>query len=195
MAIIKSALEKALEKVAEIGELTPEEKESLKGQEKLQTVLATFYKGELKKDELWQQLQGVSLRLLKEAQLTMISSLRLGSNAEMVKQKRDGIMAIESSKGKPNIPAVENYLNSIEKLQKEYNQQKEAFAQRIREAVEHNPHMRMRQVRTQDGRIVQTAVPVEEAVRTQMADFLDQHEQKYEEKFMMMIERFKMELK
>jgi hypothetical protein len=38
-------------------------------------------------------------------------------------------------------------------------------------------------------------VPVEEAVRTQMADFLDQHEQKYEEKFMMMIERFKMELK
>lgn len=196
MEKVKSALEKALEKAAELGELTPEEKETLRDREKCKAVLADFYKGDLKRDELWQRLKGINPLLLKEAQINMIESLRLGSFPEDTQLKKDGILAIESLKEIPDTPMVENYLNSIAELQKECAEMKEKVVEEVRAAVEQNPQLSMRPVKTPDGRkVMQAAVSIDEAVQAQLTEFLPRQEEKYEEMFSRVIEEFKRLLK
>lgn len=84
MEKVKTAFEKAMEKAAGIGELTPKEKEQLKEQEMLRILLSEFYKGNLDRDALWQKMKGTSLSLLKEAQISVIHSLGLNTSPEGV---------------------------------------------------------------------------------------------------------------
>jgi len=66
MGKVKSAFEKAMEKAAGIGELTPEEKERIKDQEKVKSILAEFYKSQIDRDGLWQKNPGFCSRRLRQ---------------------------------------------------------------------------------------------------------------------------------
>ncbi|MDH4221073.1 MAG: hypothetical protein OEW23_20135, partial [Candidatus Aminicenantes bacterium] len=125
MEKVKSAFEKAMEKAAEIGEFTPEEKEKLREQEKLKTLLAEFYKGQLDRDGLWQSLKGSNPSFLKKVQQNLVDSLGLGSADEELRLRKDGILAIETLKEKQNTSMIEHILDSIVILQKEYQEGKE----------------------------------------------------------------------
>lgn len=162
MGKVKSALEKAMEKAAGIGELTPEEKERIKDQEKVKSILAEFYKSQIDRDGLWQKLKGVKPFFLKEAQQHLVDSIGLGSTPEEFQLRKDGILAIENLKEKKHIPAIEQTLNSIKILQKEYQEGKERAVEELREAVESNPQLRLQPMKTPDGRTVyQAAVSVD----------------------------------
>lgn len=195
MGEVKSAFEKAMEKIKEIQGFTPEEKEEMQDREKLKSVLAAFYRGELNKDQIWQELKGIRPSLLKEAQLSMSDSLRLGSSPEEFRQRREGILAVEALKERQNTAAIENILSAIGKLQREYVGQKEKAVMELRAAMEENPHLRLRQVKTPDGRVMQVAMPVEEAVQVRMSEFLADHEKRYEAMFNQSIARLSKELK
>lgn len=195
MGKIKSAFEKAMEKAAEIGGLTQEEKEKIRNQEKLKLLLAEFYKGEIDRDGLWQKLKGSSLSMLKDAQLYLIDSIGLASTEEEFRMRKDGILAIETLKEKQKLPIIENILDSIGLLQKEYKEIKENVYKELREAMERNPQLRLQPVRTPDGRTVfQAALSVDEAIQTRMSEFLSEHEELYSEKFTKIIERLKREI-
>lgn len=195
MGKVKSAYEKAMEKIAEIGKLTPEEKERIKDQEKLKLILAEFYKGQLDRDGLWQKLKGSKTSLLKEAQQHLIDSLGLGSAPEEFQQRKDGILAIEALKEKQNVSAIEHILNSIKTLQKEYREGEERAADELRAAIERNPQLRLQPVRTQDGRtVLQAALSVDEAVQARLAESLSEHEEIYSLKFTRLIEKLKKEV-
>ncbi len=195
MGKIKSALEKAMEKAAEIGGLTQEEKEKIRNQEKLKLLLADFYKGEIDRDELWQKLKGSNPSMLKDAQSYLIDSIGLASTEEEFKMRKDGILAIETLKEKQKLPIIENILDSIELLQKEYKEIKENVYKELREAMERNPQLRLQPVRTPDGRTVfQAALSVDEAIQTRMSEFLSEHEEVYSKKFTTIIERLKREI-
>ena len=68
------------EKLAKIGEATPEEKERMKEMEKLDALLAEFYKGYLEPEDLWQKLKEYESQgkqyLLKEARTKLENSFR-----------------------------------------------------------------------------------------------------------------------
>lgn len=195
MGKVKSAYEKAMEKIAEIGKLTPEEKERIKDQEKLKLILAEFYKGQLDRDGLWQKLKGSKTSLLKEAQQHLIDSLGLGSAPEEFQQRKDGILAIEALKEKQNVSAIEHILNSIKILQEEYREGEERAADELRAAIERNPQLRLQPVRTQDGRtVLQAALSVDEAVQARLAESLSEHEEIYSLKFTRLIEKLKKEV-
>lgn len=195
MGKVKSAFEKAMEKAAGIGELTPEEKERIKDQEKVKSILAEFYKGQIDRDGLWQKLKGVKLFLLKEAQQHLVDSLGLGSTPEEFQLRRDGILAIENLKEKKHVPAIEQTLNSIKILQKEYQEGKERAAEELKTAVERNPQLRVQPVRTPDGRTVyQAAVSVDEAVQARLSEFLSEHEMRHSQQFNRMIEKLRKEV-
>jgi len=195
MGKVKSAFEKAMEKVAGIGELTPEEKERIKDQEKLGSILAEFFKGQLDRDRLWQKLKGSRPFLLKEVQQHLIDSLGLGSTPEEFQQRKDGIIAVENLKEKKNISVVEQTLNSVKTLQKEYQDGKERAAEELREAIESNPQLRLRPVRTANGRtVLQAAVSVDEAVQARLAEFLSEHEERHNLMFARLIEKLKKEV-
>ncbi len=195
MGKVKSAFEKAMEKASEIGELTPEEKEEIKDQEKIKSILTEFYKGQIDRDGLWQKLKGSKPSLLKEAQQYLIDSLGLGSTPEEFQQRKEGILAVETLKAKQNVPAIEQMLNSVKILQKEYQDGKEKAEEELREVIEQNPQLRLRPVRTPDGRtVLQAAYSVDEALQARLSEFMSQHEEKYSQKFVRLIEKLKKEI-
>lgn len=195
MGKVKSAFEKAMEKASEIGELTPEEKEEIKDQGKIKLILTEFYKGQIDRDGLWQKLKGSKPSLLKEAQQYLIDSLGLGSTPEEFQQRKEGILAVETLKAKQNVPAIEQMLNSVKILQKEYQDGKEKAEEELREAIEQNPQLRLRPVRTPDGRtVLQAAYSVDEALQARLSEFMSQHEEKYSQKFVRLIEKLKKEI-
>jgi hypothetical protein len=195
MGKVKSAFEKAMEKAAEIGELTPEEKERMRNQEKIKSILTEFYKGQIDRDGLWQKLKGSNPSLLKEAQQYLVHSLGLGSTPEEFQQRKEGILAIETLKVKQNVPAIEQTLNSVKVLQKEYQDGKDKAEEELREAIEQNPQLRLRPVRTPDGRtVLQAAYSVDEAVQARLSEFMSQHEEKYNQKFIRLLEKLNKEV-
>ena len=58
------------------------------------------------------------------------------------------MLAVEALKDKQNIAAIEGVLNAIDKLRREYGDVKERALEQVRQAVEQNPHLRVRTVRT-----------------------------------------------
>ncbi len=195
MAKVKSAYEKAMEKIASLGELTPEEKERIKEQEKVKSILAEYYKRQIDKDVLWERLKGSKPSLLKEVQNHLIDSIGLSDAPEEFQLRKDGIIAIENLKEKKNISAIEHILNSIKTIQKEYIQGKERAEEELREAIETNPQLRIQPVRTPDGRTVyQAAVSVDEAVQARLSEFLSEHEKRYGMQFSKLIEKLRKEV-
>jgi len=196
MGNVKSALEKAMEKAAKIGEFTPEEKALLKEQEELKLLLSEFYRGKLDRNGLWQHLKGKNPFILKEAQEYLTDSLGLSLTPEELKTRKDGILAIETLKEKQRTPAIEQLLDSIEILLEEYQDRKKGIVDELRAEIERNPQMRLQPVRTPDGRTAfQASLSVDEAVQARVSEFLAEHEKVYSAEFMRLIHRLKQEIR
>ena len=196
MGTVKSALEKAMEKAAQLGELTPEEKAQLKQQEELKLLLSEFYRGKIDRDGLWQNLKGKKPFLLRDAQVSLADSLGLSLTPDEFKARKDGILAIETLKETQHTPAIEQLLDSIEILQREYHDRKDGIADELRAEIERNPQMRLQPVRTPDGRTAfQATLSVDEAVQAKLSEVLAEHEKVYTAEFMRMIYRLKHEIK
>ena len=195
MGVIKSAFEKAMEKAAQIGELTPEEKQSIRDDENLKAILSDFYKGKLNRDDLWQKLKGGDEVFLRKVQVHLADSLGLGGMPEDFQLRKEGILAVETLKKRQNTSSIELILDAIGMLRKDYQDGKERAADELRVAVERNPQLRMRPVKTPDGRTaLQAAYTVDEAVQLRMAEFLAEHEEHYGTEFNTMLEKLKREI-
>jgi len=196
MGRVKSAFQIAMEKADAIAGMSEDEKGSLREHEVLRTLLAAFYRGDISRDSLWQQMKALRPAMLREAQLNIINSLRLGSPPEEFMMRKDGILAIESLKPLPDMTGLEGLLGSMAKIQKEYLEIREGAIAELRHAIENNPQMRVRPMKTPDGRTVyQTAVSVDEALQTKLAEFLPEHEMRYEALFTRAAERLRTELR
>lgn len=191
----------AREKLARIGDPTPEEKERMKDQQELKSLLAEFYRGELGPESLWRRLgEQRKTYLLKEAQINLIDSLSPASSRSEFQKRKEGILAIESLKPEQNTSLIELNLNSLESLQKTFSEEKERAYNDIKGQVERNPQLRIqqRQVQTQQGTaIVQIELSVEEAVRAnpQRQQFLSDHEKQYDQEFQKVKEKLRQTVK
>ena len=195
MEKVKTAFEKAMEKIQGIEALTAQEKAEMKDREMIREVLAGLYRGELQRDEIWEKLKGSKPSLLRESQQSMADSMRLSNLPEEFTLRKEGLLALEALKEKQNIAAIEGVLNAIDTLRREYNDVKERALEQVRQAVEQNPHLRMRTVRTADGRAAQVSMSVDEAVLEKAAEFLPEHEKRYEAMFSQAVDRLKKELR
>ena len=193
---VKSAFEKAMEKAAKVADFTPEEREEMKEREKIRSLLSSFYKGDLTKDGLWLALKGSTPDLLREAQLSLADSMRLGSTPQAMKQRKEGILAIEALKDKKTLSVIEQALSSIELVQKQYQEGKERAVEELRTAIEENPQLRLRPVRTPNGKtVLQAALSVDEAVQVRLSEFLAEHEDRFEKAYVKAVGKLKKELK
>ena len=184
MGNVKSAFEIAMEKAGKIGPLSEEEKQRMKEEEKVMSILKEFYRFRIDSNGLWQQLQGSKASLLMMAQLNMINSLGLGSAAEELENRMQGILAIETLKKKPNTAVIESALRAIRDLQKDYEGMKERVMEDLKRQIEAHPQLRMQPVRTPDGRTVrQVALSVDEAVKARLGEYLSEQEKQYNGEF------------
>ena len=187
----------ARERLAKIGELTPEEKEKMVDSEKVDSLLSEFYQGQIDSESLWKRLKEEGKpSLLREAQMRLIDSLSFGSTPVELQRKRDGILAIETLKEEQNTSIVELNLNLVEDLQKRYRAEMEQAYNGIRTEVERNPQLRLKQIQQgQSTTIIQ--LTVDEAIKQlpQWRDFLSDHERRYSQEFDKVMEKLKRELR
>ena len=187
----------ARERLARIGELTAEEKEKMVDDEKVNSLLSEFYLGQIDSDNLWKKLKEESKpSLLREAQVRLIDSLSFGTTPIELQRKRDGILAIETLKEEQNTSTVELNLSLMEDLQKRYKAEIEQAYGSIKDEVERNPQLRVKQVQQgQDTMMVQLSI--DEAIKQlpQWRDFLSEQEKRYSQEFTKLMEKLKRELK
>jgi hypothetical protein len=192
---IKTALEIALEKANEINILNPEEKEKIKAEEKIKSLLAKYYKGSLSSIDLWQKLKGNNLFILREAQLILINSLNFKNSQLEYKIRKDAILAIETLKERKNTSTIESILNEIILLKNDYLKKKEEIENILKKEIKKNPQARLKTVK-QGNKLIITQLSVEEALQenVQWKNFIVQHEEKYTQEFKEVIERLKKEI-
>lgn len=195
MGEVKTALEKALEKVKDIKGFSEEEKIEIKDREKVKMTLASFFKGDIKKEEIVKGLKGIRNPLIIEAQMNLADLIRFNVSEEELYHKRDAIISLEMSKEHGDIVAVEEALNVVQRILKEYNELREKAIKEVRSAIEENPHLRVRPVRLPDGRVIQAALSVEEALQERLSEFFEDHDRRYERMLSRAVERLKNEFK
>ncbi|GIW46614.1 MAG: hypothetical protein KatS3mg078_0491 [Deltaproteobacteria bacterium] len=191
MEEIKTAFEIAMEKAAEIGEPTKEEREKIKAQERLNSILARFNKEEIDANELWKLLKEEGKEeIFKEAQKRLIESLRLKDSLHETQRKREGILAIETLKEDKKIPEVEALLNTLQEIQKRYDEEMKMAYNNFRIQVERNPELRIREIQQQDTKIV-VQLSVEDAIEQlpEWRYFLSELNTRYESKFQEILNR------
>jgi virulence-associated protein VapD len=187
----------ARERLARIGQLTPEEEEKMLDSEKVNSLLSEFYQGQIDPERLWKKLKEEGKpSLLREAQVRLVDSLSFGSTPAELQRKRDGILAIETLKKEQNTSTIELNLKRMEDLQKRYRAEIEQVYKDIRAEVERNPQLRVKQVQQgQNTMVIQ--LTVDEAIKQlpQWQDFLSNQEKSYSQEFARVIEKLKRELK
>ena len=185
------------EKLARIGEITPEEKARIKDLDQLTSLLSGFYKGEITSESLWKELKDYKDKgesyLLKEAQVKLIDSLSMaGDNIELQKRKR-GILAIETLKEDQNTATIEQGLDMIEGLRIRQKEEMEQAYNSLKAQVESNPQLRLQQVK--QGQVMQ--LTVDEAIKTspEWNNFVANHEKRYSQEFYKVIQKLKSEVR
>lgn len=188
------------ERLAQVGELSAQEKQRMKDMEQLDVLVADYFKGDLSGDDFWQKLKeykaGGATDVLKAAQIKLIDTLRLGSNGDEVAKRREGALAIESLKDAQDMQMCEEGFAAIVSLQMQYKGENQQVYDALKKQVEQDPNLRMQQVQ-QGGQQVMMQLSVEDAVKVnpQYKNFLVQQEAKYTEAFAQMINGFKTSIK
>lgn len=181
---IKSSLEIAMEKVKKTNKLTPEEKEKIKAEEKIRSLLAKYYKGQITSNDLWQKLKGNKPSVLREAQSILINSLSLENSTDEYQTRKDAILAIETLKEDQNTSSIESTLNEISLLKKEYQKKKEEVENILKKEIAKNSKARIKTIR-QGDKLAIIQLSAEEALQEspQWKDFITKHEEEYNKNF------------
>jgi len=188
------------ERLAQVGDLTPEEKQRMRDMGQLDLLIADYFKGELSGDDFWQKLKEYkakgSVDVLSAAQIKLIDTLRLGSDSEELAKRREGVLAIESLKDEQDIQMFEQGFDAIVGLQQQYASEKQQVYDALKTQVEQDPNLRMQQIQ-QGGQTVRVQLGVEDAIKMnpQYKNFLAQQDVKYAEAFAQLINGFKTAMK
>jgi len=180
------------ERLEQVGDLTPEEKQRIKDNEVLGGLVVDYFKGDLSTDDLWQKLKVYKdegrTAVLKDVQIKIMDSIRFGTGDEELASEKKGLLAIESLKDQPDMALLEQGFDAIANLKRQYNEEKKQVYQAIKSQVEQNPDLRMQQVQ-QGGQRIVMQLGVEDAIKMnpQYKNFLAQHETKYSQAFTEMI--------
>lgn len=187
---IKTALEIAMEKVNKANKLTPEEKERIKAEEKIKSLLAKYYKGQISSDDLWKKLKGNKSSTLREAQSILINSLSFQNSTDEYQIRKNAILAIETLKEDQNIPSIESTLNEVNLLKKEYQKKKDEIENILRKEIKKNPKARIKTIK-QGDRLAIIQLSIEEALQENIEwkNFITKHEEEYNKKFKSIIEK------
>jgi len=182
----------AKEKLNKIGKLTDAEKSRLKDDENLKSMLAKYFTNELSPDELWEELRKHKAAgkdyLLNDAQLKLLDTMNM-SNAEIdFEKERRGLLAVESLKNKGDYTSLEQSLESIKNLRRQYKEEKEEAFDKIKTAVEKEVGMAVQQLAgqaTANGAVVDVKGSVQASVRTSpdWRRFIARHDATYNQKF------------
>lgn len=178
----------AKERLAKIGALSQQEKETMRRSGELDSVLSQYFKGELSSEDLWKRLKELKEQtgepITKEAQSKLLDTLRLQMGQGDFDQRRNAILAIETMKTEGKYSSLELVLNSIETLRQKYTQLKEQTYQQLKGAVESQLQAVAQQAMRQGMKIdMESSVDANVKNSPQWKQFISQHEGASQEMF------------
>jgi len=189
------------ERLAAIGDLSPEEKELMRNSDKIDAILSEFYSSKIDADGLWEKLKdhishGGNASLLRDIQIRLIDSLKLESPREDFIKRADAVLAIETIKDVQNTSAVEQCLHSLNKLRKNYEETISQAYENLQQQMEKNPQLRMEQVR-QGNNTSMVQLSVDEAIKRnpQWKEFISQQEMVHAQEFEGILQALKADIK
>jgi len=184
MSNIKSALEIALEKSKKIERLSAQEMAEIKQQEKIDAILAQYYKDQIESDDLWYRLKGISSKYLLKAQNNFLQSLTFQSNDYDIKKRRTGILAIENLKESNQSSDIEYYLQQLIKIKDEFIKNKEQLRENLQKELARDPQKRL-QTFQQGNQIIVKQLSLEEALdqNQQLKQHMQQTEKQFKKQF------------
>ncbi len=178
----------AREKLAKIGDLTREEKEKLRNSEQLTPLLADYFTGKIRPEDLWQELKkqkdAGKEPMVKEAQARLIDAMSLSSADADFARARSGILALETIKESGNYTTLELRLNSLETLRQQYRQEREKTYNTLRASVERQVRQASQQLAAQaqrNGTAFDFQGSIEATTKSspEWRSFLTRHEENY----------------
>lgn len=182
----------AREKLAKIGELSPEEKEKLKLYEELTSILADYFTDRLSLDGLWKRMKEFKENgrdsMIAETQLRLINAISLGGNKTDFERCRSGILCCETFKEPNRYHELEHGLNLLDSLRQQYRQDKDAMFNSMKTEIQRQVELAARQIARQAGNrgiSIDIQGSVEASVRNSPAwnEFLLKHERIFGQKF------------
>ncbi len=193
MGRIKSAYEIAMEKADQLDEKG--EEAGLEKRERLKPLMARFFKEKINAEKLWQELKGEERGLLREAQVLVLESLGLRTSSEGFEKRKQAVLAIESLKEIQKSSLIEQALEQLNMLKQQYSEDREQFEEQVKDIRERNSDVKMKPVKTKDGRtVMQLQSDIDEDTMRQFSQKLTQLEKMYTDKFNQAIEALKAEL-
>jgi len=181
----------AREKLAQIGELTQEEKVRLKYSQHLASVLSDYFTAKLSPEDLWQELRTQKEEgrefLLREAQLKLIDAINLSGNERDFDRQRRGILAVETLKSESNYTALEQSLDSIQNLRRQYGEESKKTFREIKGKIEKQVRLAAQQLAAQAGARgasidVQGSVEATAKASPEWKNFISKHESSFSQK-------------
>jgi len=182
----------AREKLIKIGELTQEEKARLKHLQYLTSVLSDYFTAKLSLQDLWKELRTQKEEgrefLLREAQLKLIDAINLSGSERDFNRQRRGILAVETLKSESNYTTLEQSLNSIQNLRRQYRSEKQKAYSAIKGKIEKQVKLAAQQLAAQgkakDASIdIQTSVEATTKASPEWKNFISRHESSFNQKF------------
>ncbi len=171
--------------------ITPEDRERIKGMEKLRDLLSKFYKGELTPEELANKLENKEF-LIKEAQLKIIDSLSLQISSPDFKKRGKALLTLEKTKAQGKYQQLKTEINFLGELIKKYLEEKNRAYTRLKKQVEQDPNLRVRRIKTENEEIIVHLSPDEAVINSsQWQNFISQHDQIYQSEFTRIVAQLK----
>ncbi|MBE0478526.1 hypothetical protein IBX65_05330 [Candidatus Aerophobetes bacterium] len=177
-------------------EITREDRERIKGLEKIKSLLSDFYQDKLTPEDFARGLKEYELKkrefLIKEAQLKLIDSLSLQILSSDFVRRGKCILVLERLKSHNKHGQIKMEINLLGGLIKKYREEKNKFYNQLKRQVEANPKLRIRQVSTDEGQVVIQLSPDEAVLSSsQWKDFISQHDSVYRSQFASSVGRLK----
>jgi len=182
----------AREKLAKIGDLSSEEKEKLKCNEELTSLLSDYFTDKIDTDGLQSKLKKFKENghgfMIKETQLRLLHAMTLGGNNYDFERSRNGILICETLKEHNRHSELERTLKSLESLRRQYHREKETAFDSLKEGIQSKVKMAAQQVARQ-SRNKNVSVDIEHSVAAsvkaspQWRNFILEHEKTYGQRY------------
>lgn len=182
----------AREKLAKIGDLSPEERERLKLSEELTSLLADYFTDKISPDGLWMNMKKFKENghdsMIGETQLRLVNAISLGGSNTDFERCRNGILCCETLKEPNRYAELEHSLNLLASLRQQYQQDKEETFNSMKAEIQRQVELAARQIARQAGNrgiAIDVQGSVEASVRNspKWKEFLLKHERIFGQRF------------
>jgi len=186
----------AKERLARIGNLSPEESKLIERNKELESLLSQYFTNIISSEDLWKKVKELKEQkdstAPAQAQVKLLNSLRLQMSNDDLEQRRIALLALETIKNEQKYMEVEMHLNSIESIRNKYTESKEQGYEQLKSGMEAQLQAAIQKAGRQGGNVdIDRSLEANVKNSQQWKSFVSQLENNAETMFSELIDKLK----